>query len=209
VSALLAATAAVWLAGGAAASPDPAQALARRIEEKQRSARDLTARFVQTYRSGILGREVVEAGRVSIKPPGRMLWEYREPEKKVFVSDGKTCYFYVPADRQVIVRDSAGERGLPAQLLSGRSDLLSEFEVALEAAPAGRQRLRLVPREPDPEIERVYLEIDAEAHIRQLDILDVQGNWSQFRFDEIREDVGLPDRLFHFDIPPGVEVVAG
>jgi outer membrane lipoprotein carrier protein len=87
------------------AEASPAESLVRRLEAHQARVGDLTARFVQTYRSGVLGREVVERGRVSIKRPGRMLWEYKDPEKKTFVADGKTFYFYVPADRQVIVRD--------------------------------------------------------------------------------------------------------
>src|SRR3954468_5347157 len=141
-------------AASPAPGPDPAaEALARRIEARHRGVRDLTARFVQTYRSGALGREVVEKGDLSLKPPSRMRWEYRDPEKKTFVSDGKTSYFYVPADRQVIRREQSDARDLPVMLLSGHADILGTFEVALEAAPAGRQRLRLTPRKPEAEIE--------------------------------------------------------
>src|SRR5262245_36874585 len=43
----------------------PAQALARRVDERQKNVRDLTARFVQSYRSGVLGREVVERGTLA------------------------------------------------------------------------------------------------------------------------------------------------
>ena len=67
------------LAVAAPPAPSPAEALARRIEARHRGVRDLTARFVQTYRSGALGREVVEKGVLSLKPPSRMRWEYRDP----------------------------------------------------------------------------------------------------------------------------------
>jgi outer membrane lipoprotein carrier protein len=193
-----------------AAAPDAANALARRIGQRHQRVADLTARFVQTYRSGMLAQEVVERGVVSLKRPGRMLWEYKDPEKKTFVSDGKTFYFYVPADRQVIVRDQAGQRGIPALLLSGRDDLLEEFDAALEPPPAsGLQRLRLTPRKADPEVERVFLDVDGADRIRAVRVRDVQGNESRFEFDAIRENVGLPDRLFRFEVPRGVEVIAG
>jgi outer membrane lipoprotein carrier protein len=191
------------------AASDPAQALARRMEQRHRAAGDLTARFVQTYRSGLIGREIVERGVVSIKQPGRMRWEYQKPEKKTFVSDGKTFYFYVPADRQVIVRDQAGDRGVPALLLSGQGNLLQQFEAGMEVAPAGFARLRLVPRKPDPEIEKVFVDLDDAARIRAIQVFDAQGNVSRFDFDDIRENVGLKDRLFRFEIPRGVEVVSG
>lgn len=199
----------VALALAAAEPVSPAQAAARRIEQRQRTVVDLTARFVQTYRSGILGRQVVERGSVSIKRPGRMLWEYRDPEHKTFVSDGSRFYFYVPADRQVIVRDQAGQRGVAVELLSGELDILARFEAGLEPLPAGGERLRLVPRQLDPDVERVYVDADAAGRIRSIEIVDSQGNRSEFRFEAIRENVGLSDRLFRFRVPEGVEVFQG
>lgn len=187
-----------------------AEELARRLDQRHRSLRDLTARFVQTYRSGALGREVVERGVVSIKRPGRMLWEYRSPEKKLYVSDGTTSYLYVPADRQVIVREQQGEQGLAVFLLSGKEGILDRFQVSLDpGAAAGRVRLRLSPRQPDPELESALLEVDAADRIRLVQIVDAQGNRSRFDFDEIKDNVGLKDSLFHFQIPRGVDLVSG
>lgn len=187
-----------------------AEAIARRIDKRHQSLGDLTARFVQTYRSGLMQRKVVESGVVSIKRPGRMRWEYQKPEKKLFVADGKTFYFYVPADRQVIVRKPGGERGIPALLLAGRGGILSEFTVALDKdAPAGMRRLKLTPRRADPEVETVYLEADGADRVRTIEVLDPQGNQSRFVFEDIRENVGLRDRLFQFRVPAGVEVVTG
>jgi outer membrane lipoprotein carrier protein len=207
--AALAALGAALFAPPAPAQEAAAEARARRIEARHRRSTDLVARFTQTYRSGMLGRELVETGTLSVKPPGRMLWQYEKPEKKTFVADGSTFYFYVPADRQVIVRQQAGERGLPALLLSGRSDILREFAVTAELAPGGRERLRLVPRRDDPEVQVVFLEADEQDRIRGIEVVDTQGNRSRFRFDDVRENVGLKDALFRFKVPAGVEVVKG
>jgi outer membrane lipoprotein carrier protein len=207
--ALLQATAVV--AGGAApADSRLAQGMVKRIEERQARTGDLTARFVQVYRSGLLGREITERGVVSIKRPGRMLWEYRDPEKKTFVSDGHSFYFYVPADRQVIVRQQDEERSIPSLLLSGKGDILGQFTAEMDTPPAeGLLRLRLTPRKPEPEIERVTVDVEPSGQVRQIEVEDAQGNRSRFRFDDIRENVGLPDRLFRFDVPPGVELIQG
>jgi outer membrane lipoprotein carrier protein len=197
--------------GAPAVSPaSPAEVLARRVEARHRGVSDLTAHFVQTYRSGALGREVVERGVLSLKPPSRMRWEYRDPEKKTFVSDGKTSYFYVPADRQVIRRDQSDARDLPAMLLSGHADILATFEVGLETgSAAGLQRLRLTPRKPEAEIEHLYVDVEDSGRIRGILVIDAQGNRSQFTFDDIHENVGVDDRLFRFEVPHGVEVIAG
>ena len=204
----LAALASALAAAGAPAPTARAAETARRVEERHKSVRDLQARFVQTYRSRLLGREIVERGTVSIKSPGRMRWEYRDPEPKTFVSDGKTFYFYVPADKQVIVRDQTDTRGVTAQLLAGRLEILEHFEVGMETLE-GRERLRLTPRKADPELERLYLDVDGSYRIRGIEIVDPQGNESRFEFQDLRENIGLPDRLFKFDVPRGVEVISG
>lgn len=205
---LAAAVAGLLLAPALGAS-DEAVALVRRIEAHHRAVLDLTARFTQTYRSGVLGRELVERGTLWVKRPGRMLWEYEEPEKKLFVCDGRSYYFYVPADRQVIVRDQAADRRAPALLLAGEGGILDRFDATLEGASADGRRLRLTPREADPEMESVYLEVDTASRITSIEVLDAQGNRSRFRFERIRENVGVGDERFRFKIPRGVEVVEG
>jgi outer membrane lipoprotein carrier protein len=193
-------------------SPDAdlARSLVLRVEERHARTVDLVARFTQSYRSGMLGREVVERGVVSIKRPGRMRWEYKDPEAKLFVSDGRTFYFYVPADRQVIVSEQDTERSLAARLLSGRGGLLDEFSASLEEPlEEGVVRLRLVPRREQADVARALVDAETTGRIRSILIEDAQGNRTRFRFEGVRENTGLADRLFRFEVPPGVEVIRG
>jgi outer membrane lipoprotein carrier protein len=187
-----------------------ARSLVRTVEERHARTADLVGRFTQTYRSGMLGREVVERGVVMVKRPGRMRWEYKDPETKLFVSDGRTFYFYVPADRQVIVSEQDTERSLAARLLSGKGGLLEEFDASLdEPVDEGVLRVRLVPRREQPDIERAFLDVEPTGRIRSILLEDVQGNRTRFRFEGLRENTGLADRLFRFEVPAGVEVVRG
>jgi chaperone LolA len=202
------------LAAGVAPSADSdpglAESLVRRIEARHSRTQDLVARFVQSYRSGLLGRELVERGVVSIKRPGLMRWEYKEPEEKLFLSDGESFYFYVPEDRQVIIQAQDDERSLAARLLFGGAGLLEEFEVSLEEPfEEGVLRVRLVPRRENAELERAYIDAEPSGLIRSILLEDIQGNRTLFRFEEIRENTGLSDRLFEFEIPSGVEVIRG
>jgi len=189
---------------------DLARSLVRRIEERYGRTTDLVARFTQAYRSGMLGREIVERGVVSIKQPGRMRWEYTDPEKKLFVSDGRTFYFYVPADRQVVVSEQDATRSLAARLLSGRGGLLDEFDASLDEPPEdGVFRVKLVPRREQPDVERAFVDVEPSGRIRSILLQDVQGSRTRFRFESVRENTGLKDKLFRFDVPAGVEVVHG
>jgi outer membrane lipoprotein-sorting protein len=90
------------------------------------------------------------------------------------------------------------------RLLSGDGGILSQFEASVEG-PGGR--LKLVPRKPDPEVERAYVEADAEGRIVGIEIWDVQGNKSRFTFGRMKENVVLDDRQFRFEVPKGVAVI--
>lgn len=199
-----------------AQAPDPApdaglaRSLLRRVEQRHARTNDLVARFSQSYRSGMLGRELTERGTLSIKRPGRMRWEYKDPEPKLFVSDGRTFYFYVPADRQVIVSEQDPSRSLAARLLSGRGGLADEFEVTLESPlEEGVVRLKLVPRGGQADVERAFLDVEPSGRIRAILLDDLQGNRTRFRFEAVRENRGLRDELFRFQVPDGVEVIRG
>ncbi len=201
------------LLGAAETTPGEAriaQTLLRKVEERNARTSDLVARFSQSYRSGMLGREITERGVLSIKRPGRMRWEYKDPERKLFVSDGRTFYFYVPADKQVIVSEQDEQRSLAARLLSGKGGLGDEFEASLdEPLEGGVVRLKLVPRREQPDVERAFVDVELSGRIRSILLDDLQGNRTRFRFDDIRENVGLKDSLFRFEIPKGVEVIRG
>jgi outer membrane lipoprotein carrier protein len=195
----------------APASPEgSAEGLVRAIEQHHARTRDLVARFTQSYRSGMLGREIVERGVVSVKRPGRMRWEYEHPESKLFVSDGRRFYFYVPSEKQVVVSDQDESRSLAARLLSGEGGLLAEFDAALEEPQEeGVLRLRLTPRRPQADVERATVNAEPGGRIRSVLLEDAQGNRTRFRFENVRENTGLGDALFRFEVPKGVEVVGG
>jgi len=125
------------------------------LEARYQSASTLKAAFLERYSEG--GRVVrVESGTAYFSRPGRMRWEYESPEQKLFVADGKTVWFYVPADRTVSrakTKESEDWR-TPLALLTGKaklSRLCSRIELAEAAAPVapladGDVILRCLPR---------------------------------------------------------------
>src|SRR5205823_491188 len=94
---------AALLAGVSAAADTRAAELARDLQKKYASIKDFSADFVHIYTGGVLKKQISERGRLLIKKPGKMRWEYTTPEEKLFVSDGLKMYSYLPQDKQVIV----------------------------------------------------------------------------------------------------------
>ncbi len=193
----------------AGAAPQDARALLASFDARSLKIRDFTAKFIQTYRSGALGRSIVETGTVKVKRPSRMLFEYAAPEKKLFVADGDSYYFYVPRDKQVMVQNQRGDRRATARILAeGR--LLDHFDCVGEETDQLGRKLILVPKpgEKDANVIRIAVVLDASLRLLALEILDAEGSTSRLVFDGFRENVGLKDAEFRFDVPRGVEVIS-
>jgi outer membrane lipoprotein carrier protein len=184
------------------------------VERSFARMKDLSADFTQTLEDS-LNRKQQESGHLYLKRPRMMRWEYKNPEEKLFVSDGKTVYFYVPLDRQVnkeAVRDTLDDR-IPLMFLLGRSDLRKEFTrfELLNTKPflEGTKVVRMYPRRKT-DLTEVVMEVDpANYQLRRLLLAHSDGSHSEFVFSNIRTDVGLGSSLFDFKVPAGVEVIDG
>jgi len=193
----------------------PAVDVARAVQAHYDSVRDFTATFMQTYVGGVLRKRITEQGRLEVKKPGRMRWEYTEPEPKTFVSDGSQMYSYIPADRQVYVSPvpSEDQATTAVLFLSGKGNLVRDFEVSYADdadRPAGTVALRLQPKLRERDYDWLELVVDARTYqIRTLVAADDQGGTSTFQFRDLQENVGLSDKTFEFKIPRGVDVIRG
>jgi outer membrane lipoprotein carrier protein len=196
------------------AASTEADALAARLQSRYDAIRSFSAAFSHTYEGGVLRRKTTETGTVEIKKPGRMRWEYEKPERKLFVSDGRKLYAYVPADRQVTISNLPAEdqAATPALFLMGRGNLRRDFSVSLAGAvpgaPADAIAIVLVPKTTVPDYERLTMVVDRESlTLRMLVTRDAQGGTSTFTFTNLRENVTLADSRFSFTIPRGADVV--
>ena len=202
-----------------------AKSLAKLLEEHYRHPQTLHAVFLERYSEG--EKQIrVESGTVLFKRPGRMRWEYESPEKKLFLSDGKTVWFYVPYDHTVTkapVKESSDWR-TPLALLTGKADL-SRLCGSLDleeqkGVPAGHALLRCLPKggkkaaaavsTDDADFTEVLLEVDrASGELARIEIRQPGGVALEYRFGEWQADIAAPDDLFHFQVPMGVAVVDG
>ena len=187
--------------------PPDASTILSSFDARSRTIRDFTAKFTQTYRSGALGRAIVETGTMKVKRPSRMLFEYVTPDRKLFVADGETYYFYVPRDKQVMIQNQRGDRRATARILAeGR--LLDHFKCVGEETDALGRKLILVPIENDANVTRISVVLDADLRLRALEIQDAEGSTSRMVFTGFKENVGLRDSEFRFEVPKGVEVIS-
>ena len=214
----VAATFVIGLIAATGASTDPsatAPELAVALQRKYDAIKDFSADFVHIYQGGVLRKQITERGRLLVKKPGKMRWQYTSPEEKLFVSDGVKMYSYIPQDKQVIVsalpRDD--QATTPALFLAGKGNLTRDFTPSFgelpAGAPPGGRALKLVPKSPQRDYDWLTLVVDpASLALRGLVTVDAQGGTSSFSFTNLKENVGLADKEFAFKIPRGVDVVS-
>ena len=204
-------TALLVFAMSEATAPELAQAL----QKKYDGVKDFSADFTHTYEGGVLRKQITERGRMTIKKPGKMRWQYTAPEEKLFVSDGVKMYSYIPQDKQVIVATVPPEdaAATPTLFLAGKGSLTRDFTPSLvelpPGMPAGSRALKLVPKAKQSDYDWLVLVVDpASLDIRGLVTVDAQGGKSSFLFTNLQHNVGLADKDFAFKIPRGVDVIS-
>jgi outer membrane lipoprotein carrier protein len=181
------------------------------LQAKYNKLSSLAADFSQVY-TPTGGRARRESGRLLLKKPGKMRWDYSSPETKLFISDGKWLYEYVPSEKYA-TRSSVKEAGdlrAPFAFLLGRGNLRRDFkriEFASESpVKAGNKVLRLVPKRA-ADFKELLVEVEPGGlQIARLTILESGGARSDFLFSNVRENPPAPASQFVFNAPPGVEV---
>ena len=198
----------------AVAASEDLHATAKAVDEHYNHLRTLQAEFTQTYRGN--GAERTESGTLWLKKPGKMRWEYRSPKEKLFLSDGKNAWFYVPGDRQVRKTSVAKLEDLrsPLAFLLGKTKLEKELDglsTAPDVAPFQAEDvvLRGVPKALAGRVGQVILEITPERHIARIIVEEIDGSATEYRITDQKEDVVLGDDRFRFAPPLGAEVIEG
>lgn len=211
-------------------NPLPAKSSVRRVvrafEARYRHASTLKAAFYERYSSG-QGAGVAESGTVYFSRPKRMRWEYESPQKKLFIVDGTNVWFYIPEDHtasRAKIKQSSDWR-TPLALLAGNADLhriCKNVELVPQppaappasspaAAGPGNSVLRCTPRvatdETGQSIRDVLLTVDPRGYLVRV-LIEQPGNiTTEFRFGNWQENIRIAEAKFHFQPPPGVEIV--
>jgi len=190
------------------------KAVAAAVDAHYNHLRSLQAEFTEVYRGA--GMERTESGTLWLKKPGKMRWEYRSPREKLFVSDGRDAWFYVPGDRQARKTQAKKLEDVrsPLAFLLGKAKLEKELR-GLSLAPdvtpstAGDVVLRGVPQGMEDRVNEILLELTPDHRIARIVIQEADGSATEYRFQEMKEDVAIADERFRFVPPAGTETAEG
>src|SRR6267142_4523699 len=203
--------------------------IVHRVETKYRSARTLRATFLERYFEN--GRVVrTEAGVAYFHRPGKMRWEYESPEKNLFLVDGKSAWFYVPADHTItrVPAKQSTDWRTPLALLAGEvklSRICERVDLAIAEKPekdgdvvlscplkGSTTRAGQTPGNDAVDSNRDILLLEVAQDTSALVRAVVRGSGGvdiEFKFRDWQFDPPLPDSFFRFELPRGVAIVNG
>lgn len=151
------------------------------------------------------------AGRLMVKYPGKMRWEYEQPDPMLFVTDGVTLWMYQPQEQQVTLGKAdevlGGSQG--ASFLSDVRLLRQQFQIDLDPnGSSALARLKLTPRGEAFDIVSITLTVDRATHdVVEVLTINQYDDTTRIVFHDITFQQTFPDDLFEFDIPEGADVL--
>ncbi|MBA3035642.1 MAG: outer membrane lipoprotein carrier protein LolA [Desulfobacterium sp.] len=177
--------------------------------EKKYSVPGFVAKFIQMSTLKVMGISDVAEGKIFVKRPGMMRWEYEKPDKQIVVTDGESLWIYRPQDNQVMV-GKAPEffgAGKGASFLSDISIIRHNFSVTIKNNTDKYFVLKLLPNEKRGDVSYVYLYVSRTTfEIAKIGIYNLYDDETELELIDSKF-VNNPDSVFSFKIPKGVEVL--
>jgi outer membrane lipoprotein carrier protein len=167
----------------------------------------LQASFIQTVQQPDEDTRYTSNGIFYLKRPGRLRWEYDEPNPQVIVADGDRIWLHdIDLDQVSQRSQKAALEGTPAQLLSGTGPLEKSFKLQDEGEENGLSWVELRPREKDSQFVRLRLGL-ADNELRRMEMYDNFGQVTRFTFSDMKRNPTLSPKLFVFVPPPLIDLI--
>lgn len=203
VKTTLATLALAALAPASALASEGADRLARMLEPVQTYVADFDQQILDSS-----GQRLQEAsGQMWLSRPGRFRWEVEAPYEQIVVSDGEQVTLYDPDLQQATVQ-ALDERvtHTPALLLSGSADELTESYEVSRSQQGAAETFTLLPKSSDTLFEELKLTFYGER-LGFLQMTDSTGQRTAIEFDDLQQNVEVPDGRFRVDLPEGTDVI--
>jgi outer membrane lipoprotein carrier protein len=190
----------------------------KQLQARYEKTKDIQADFAQKTMIEGFERPITSSGKVYIKKPGRLRWNYLDPSVEDIYVNRDDVKVYVPEHKQVLVgklTQMAASKA-PLELLLGAAKLDESFDI--EPTPGkgrgvgGIPLLTLLPKSHEGDagksLQRIVLEVFPKTYfIRTISLYEVSGNVASFEFSSLQSNIGLGDPLFDLKLPADVEVV--
>lgn len=194
------------LADTGVATPSPVE-LIKGVQARYAKVTNFKADFRQVVTRKHLPRPLKKQGVVYFKQPAMMRWDYTQPERVYYISDGDILWTYEPSEKTAMkLRVGDSELYTSLQFLFGRGEIIDSFHLTYRGTQDGWAVVDMVPKRSQANYKTLSLHIDAASFsIRATEIVDPLDNVSRIEFGE-PSFTDLKASAFRFQPPEGVTV---
>ena len=203
----IAPTLSVFLALSVPAEAADVSRVLKGLEDRYNGSQTLQLSFTETYNQR--GRARVEKGELYLRKPGKMRWQYTAPTGKLFVSDGKFIYSYTPQDGRAekMKLKEADDMRAPLAFLLGRLRFADDFREYRSHPEGDGLFITAIPKSDKLPYTEVSFLAMPDFSIRRLEVKAQDNSVLEFAFENEKRNPAIPETLFEFKPPPGVEYV--
>lgn len=176
-----------------------------RVQAKLNAIASMSANFTQVVKAG--KRQVSNTkGTMALSRPGKFRWQTKSPMEQLVVADGKKLWIYdVDLEQVTVKKQEKSVGGTPALFLSNTNDTVSKDFNVVRLAGKG-ESFELQAKSPKENYQRVTLTFNGKE-LSNIEFYDQLGQQTNIRLSEIKNNPSLPNDLFEFKPPKGVDVV--
>lgn len=168
----------------------------------------LRADYVQTTVDPKFQDKQVVEGKALLARPNQFRWDIQKPYQQLLVADGSRLWIYDADLSQVTVQPlQENLKDTPALLLAGDPRAVTDhFKVKVRDTGFGQKTFELTPLDEDSLMRGVQLTFKGSV-IYQMVLIDNLHQVVTIEFSQIQINESLPQDLFRFVPPAGVDVI--
>lgn len=196
---------------------DPAlEQVLERFASAQASIETLQADFEERKNLALLKDEVVLTGTLYHSRPLNFFWNYETPSRKQILLTSDLLVAYYPdlnKVEEVNVRRWNQRIRRYLQLGVNTEELRRDYDISLgtpgEGDPEGTDLLVLTPQKKRKRsrLQEIRIWLHPETgHTERITYLEKNGDVTTFSFSNIQVNAGIPETVYHIDLPEDVSM---
>jgi outer membrane lipoprotein carrier protein len=179
--------------------------------EKHYTGNNFKAEFIQESTVEAMAITDFASGKIFVRYPGKMRWEYEKPERQIIITDGFKLWIYRPADNQVMTGSAPTffSDGKGASFLSDITLVRKKFDISLgESKDDFFYELKLKPLEKTLDVTDIRLSVTKNTFtVIRVVTYNFYGDKNHIEFLNHEFKADLKDSLFSFEAPEGTDVL--
>lgn len=170
------------------------------LQERLQQLRNLQASFQQTV-TAPNGEQLQQIdGELTIQRPNQLRWKSKPPDDTLMVASGESVWYYNSFVEQVTIYQQSAVTGNNPMLLLLDANQAQWQQYQVTSDESGEYLL-----ESASEGNKLALEFDDDV-LQRITLQQSQGDTIDIHLSQVQMNQSLPEELFSFDVPAGVDV---